>query len=99
MLYVIWATDAPNSWEKRKATRPAHIERMKPLLEAGRVVLAGPMPAVDSPEPGDAGMTGSLIVLEFDSLEAATEWANADPYVKAGVYTKVEVKPFIQALP
>ncbi len=99
MLYAIWASDASDSWEQRKATRPAHVERLKALVEQGRLVLAGPNPAIDSTDPGDAGMTGSLIVAEFDSLEAAQSWADADPYVAAGVYAHAEVKPFIKALP
>jgi len=99
MLYAIWATDTADSWEKRKATRPAHLDRLKPLIDEGRVIIGGPMPAVDSTDPGDAGMTGSLLVIEFASLQAAQAWADADPYVTAGVYASVEVKPFIQVVP
>lgn len=99
MLYAIWAQDVENSLEKRQATRPDHVIRLKALLDEGRLVIAGPMPAVDSSDPGEAGMTGSLIVAEFTSLEAAQDWAQADPYVAAGVYEQVSIKPFIQALP
>ena len=99
MLYAIMFTDAPDSLEKRKAARPAHLERVNKLLEAGRLVVAGPHPAIDSPDPGDAGYTGSLILAEFESLEAAGEWAEADPYIAAGVYVDVVIKPFRQVLP
>ena len=99
MLYAIWAEDVPNSLEKRMSARPDHVARLKQLLEEGRLVLAGPMPAVDSSDPGEAGMTGSLIVAEFTSLEAAQAWADADPYIKAGVYQQVSVKPYIKVLP
>jgi uncharacterized protein YciI len=99
MLYVIWAQDVENSLEKRLATRPDHVARLKQLLEQGRLIIAGPMPAVDSPDPGEAGMTGSMIVAEFASLDAAKEWAQDDPYVAAGVYAQVSVKPYIKVLP
>jgi uncharacterized protein YciI len=99
MLYVIWAQDVENSLEKRLATRPDHVARLKQLLEQGRLIIAGPMPAVDSPDPGEAGMTGSMIVAEFTSLDAAKEWAQDDPYVAAGVYAQVSVKPYIKVLP
>ncbi|MBK5000389.1 YciI family protein [Pseudomonas sp. S31] len=99
MLYAIIASDVANSLEKRLAARPAHIERLQQLKAEGRVVLAGPHPAIDSNDPGDAGFSGSLIVAEFDSLAAAQAWADADPYVAAGVYDKVIVKPFKQVLP
>lgn len=99
MLYAIWAQDVENSLEKRVAARPDHVARLKALLEAGRLIIAGPMPAVDSTDPGEAGMTGSLIVAEFVSLEAAQDWAQQDPYLRAGVYEQVSVKPFIKALP
>lgn len=99
MLYAIIASDVANSLEKRLAARPAHIERLQQLKAAGRVVLAGPHPAIDSNDPGDAGFSGSLIVAEFDSLAAAQAWADADPYIAAGVYDKVVVKPFKQVLP
>ena len=99
MLYAIIATDVANSLEKRLSVRPAHVERLKALQAEGRLVIAGPHPAVDSNDPGDAGFTGSLIVAEFDSLVAAQAWAEADPYVAAGVYEKVTVKPFKKVLP
>lgn len=99
MLYVIWAQDVPNSLEKRMAARPDHVARLKTLVEDGRLVIAGPMPAVDSSDPGEAGMTGSMIVAEFQSLEAAQAWADADPYIAAGVYQQVTVKPYIKVLP
>ena len=93
------AEDAPNSLEKRLAHRPAHLERIAALNNAGRLLLAGPFPAIDSNDPGPAGFTGSLIVAEFDTLEAATAWANTDPFVDAGVYAHVSVKPFRKTLP
>ncbi len=99
MLYAVWAQDVEQSLEKRLAARPDHVARLKALVDEGRLVLAGPMPAVDSPDPGEAGMTGSLIVAEFASLEAAQSWAQDDPYIAAGVYEQVSVKPFIKALP
>ena len=99
MLYAIIATDVANSLEKRLAARPAHLERLQQLKAEGRVVLAGPHPAVDSNDPGAAGFSGSLVVAEFDSLVAAQAWADADPYVTAGVYANVVVKPFKQVLP
>ena len=99
MLYAIIASDVENSLEQRLAARPAHIERLQQLKAEGRVVLAGPHPAVDSNDPGAAGFSGSLIVAEFDSLAAAQAWAHADPYVAAGVYAQVVVKPFKQVLP
>ncbi|WP_339468736.1 YciI family protein [Pseudomonas capeferrum] len=99
MLYAIIASDVANSLEKRLAARPAHIERLQQLKAEGRVVLAGPHPAIDSNDPGEAGFSGSLIVAEFDSLAAAQAWANADPYIAAGVYDNVIVKPFKQVLP
>ncbi len=89
MLYMICATDVADSLEKRLAARPAHLERLNALKDAGRLVMAGPFPAVDSPDPGPAGFTGSLVVAEFDSLEAAQAWAEADPYIEAGVYESV----------
>lgn len=94
MLYVILAEDVPGSLEKRLANRPAHLERLKALQDAGHMILAGPFPAIDSPDPGPAGFTGSLIVAEFHSLEDAQTWADADPFVAAGVYAAVTVKPF-----
>ncbi len=99
MLYAIIATDRGDSLEARMAARPAHLTRMEALKAQGRVILAGPHPAIDSPDPGPNGFTGSLLVIEFDSLEAAKSWASEDPYVKAGVYAQVEVKPFIQVIP
>lgn len=99
MLYAIVATDVANSLEKRLAARPAHLERLNAMKAEGRIVLAGPMPAVDSIDPGTAGFTGSLIVAEFESLKDAQAWADADPYVVAGVYAGVVVKPFKQVLP
>lgn len=99
MLYAIVAEDAPGSLTKRLAARPAHLERLKALQDAGRLVLAGPMPAIDSPDPGPAGFSGSLIVAEFPSLADAQAWADADPYVAAGVYARVTVRPFKKVLP
>jgi hypothetical protein len=99
MLYAIVGTDVPNSLEKRLSVRPAHVERLTALKEQGRMVLAGPNPAIDSNDPGAAGFTGSLIVAEFESLAAAQAWADADPYIGAGVYANVSVKPFKQVLP
>lgn len=94
MYYAIISEDIENSLELRMKTRPAHIERLKKLHEQGRVLLVGPHPAIDSEDPGEAGFTGSLIVASFDSLEDAKAWADDDPYLKAGVYQKVVVKPF-----
>ena len=99
MLYAIIASDVANSLEARLAARPAHLARLNALKDAGRLVLAGPHPAVDSNDPGQAGFSGSLIVAEFDSLAAARAWADADPYCAAGVYADVVVKPFRQTLP
>jgi uncharacterized protein len=99
MLYVINSEDAPNSLEKRIVSRPSHLKRIKALQNEGRLVLAGPYPAIDSSDPGPAGFTGSLIVAEFMSLEAARAWADADPYVISGVYTKITVRPFKKVLP
>lgn len=99
MLYAIIATDVANSLEKRLAARPAHIERLQELKAEGRIVLAGPHPAIDSNDPGEAGFSGSLIVAEFETLAAAQAWADADPYIAAGVYDQVLVKPFKQVLP
>ena len=99
MLYAIVATDVANSLEARMAARPAHLERLQQLKAEGRIVLAGPNPAIDSNDPGAAGFSGSLIVAEFESLSAAKAWAEVDPYVAAGVYASVSVKPFKQVLP
>ncbi|HET7060683.1 MAG TPA: YciI family protein [Nitrosospira sp.] len=99
MLYVINGEDVPDSLEKRMPARSAHLARIKALQEEGRLILAGPYPAIDSLDPGPAGFSGSLIVAEFDSLEAAHEWARSDPYVAAGVYADLTVKPFKKVLP
>ncbi len=99
MLYAIIAEDSVDSLEKRLATRPAHIERLNALKDAGRLVLAGPHPAIDSETPGSAGFSGSLIIAEFPSMEDAQRWADQDPYVAAAVYKKVTVKPFKKVLP
>jgi hypothetical protein len=99
MLYAIIATDVANSLESRLAARPAHLARLEQLKTEGRLILAGPHPAIDSNDPGPAGFSGSLIVAEFESLRAAEQWANADPYRAAGVYAQVVVKPFKRVLP
>jgi len=99
MLYAIIAEDTPNSLEKRLAARPEHLARLQALQAAGKLLLAGPFPAIDSTDPGPAGYSGSLIMAEFESLETATAWANADPFVTAGVYGNVTVKPFRKTLP
>jgi len=99
MWYAIIAEDTPNSLEKRLSARPEHLARLNALQNAGRLLLAGPFPAIDSTDPGPAGFTGSLIIAEFSSLEDATEWANQDPFVSAGVYQQVTVKPFRKTLP
>ena len=99
MLYMIVGIDTENSLEKRLSVRPDHVARLKALQNEGRLVMAGPNPAIDTTDPGEAGFTGSLIVAEFESLEAASAWANDDPYIKAGVYQDVMVKPFIKVLP
>ena len=99
MLYAIISQDVANSLQKRLSARAEHIERLLLLKEQGRLILAGPHPAIDNEDPGPAGFTGSLIVAEFDSLEEAQTWADNDPYIKAGVYDTVNVKPFKQVLP
>ncbi|RKR06739.1 hypothetical protein C7446_0734 [Kushneria sinocarnis] len=99
MIYAIYSTDVENSTPLRQQARPEHLARLEQLRDEGRLVLAGPLPAVDSNDPGDAGFTGSLVVAEFESLEAAQQWADADPYVAAGVYAEVTVKPFRRVLP
>lgn len=99
MLYAVISEDVENSLEKRKGARPAHLERLQALKAEGRLVLAGPCPAVDADDPAEAGFTGSLIVAEFESLEDAIAWADADPYIDAGVYAAVKVKPFKKVLP
>ena len=99
MLYAIIAQDIDHSLEKRLTARPAHLERLQALQAEGRLVLAGPLPAIDSPDPGPAGFSGSLIVAEFGSLDDAQAWAEADPYQTAGVYAQVNVKPFKKVFP
>ena len=99
MLYAIFGRDVVDSLPRRRETRPAHLERLKLLQAEGRLFAAGPLPAIDSPDPGPAGFVGSLIVAEFASLEAARAWADADPYLAAGVYKSVEVHPYIKVLP
>lgn len=99
MFYMIRGTDVPDSLAKRQSVRPAHLTRLEQLRDAGRLLLAGPFPAIDSPDPGPAGFRGSLIVAEFESLDDARAWAEADPYVAAGVYAEVDVQPFRKVLP
>jgi uncharacterized protein len=99
MLYMIVGHDVPESLERRMAARPEHLARLEALRDAGRLLLAGPLPAVDSVDPGPAGFTGSLIVAEFPSLDEARAWADADPYVKTGVFSEVLVRPFKRVLP
>ena len=99
MLYVIVGEDVPSSLDKRLSARPAHLLRLKDLQDGGKLLMAGPFPAIDSVDPGPAGFSGSLIVAEFASLTAAQAWADADPYVAAGVYAQVSVKPFKKVFP
>ena len=99
MLYVIIGEDTPGTLDQRLAARPEHVARLQALQAEGRLILAGPCPAIDSPDPGPAGFSGSVIVAEFASLGEAQTWANADPYVAAGVYAKVTIKPFKKVLP
>ena len=99
MYYAIISEDVNNSLPLRKQARPAHIARLEALRDEGRLLVAGPHPALDTTEPGDAGFTGSLVIAEFASLNEAREWADADPYVDAGVYQRVTVKPFKAVLP
>jgi uncharacterized protein YciI len=99
MIYAIISQDVPDSGPLRATARPKHIERLEALKNAGRLILAGPCPAIDSNDPGPAGFTGSLVVAEFDNLAAAQQWADADPYVAGGVYADVVVKPFKHVLP
>lgn len=99
MLYAIIGRDAPNSLAIRRRVRAAHLARMQQLVDTGRIALAGPFPAIDSADPGDAGYAGSLIVAEFESLEAAREWIGADPYMTEGVFASCEVLPFLRVLP
>ena len=99
MYYAILCEDVENSLAMRQAARPAHLERIQHLVDEGRLLAAGPHPALDTEDPGEAGFTGSLIIAEFPSLEAATAWADSDPYVDAGVFSKVTVKPYKLVLP
>jgi uncharacterized protein YciI len=94
MWYVIFSQDIENSLQKRLSVREQHLQRLKSLQEQGRLLTAGPMPAIDSENPGEAGFTGSTVIAQFDSLEQAQTWANQDPYIEAGVYQNVIVKPF-----
>ena len=99
MFYMIRGEDRPDALAARLAARPAHLARLQTLQDEGRLLLAGPCPAIDSPDPGPAGFTGSLIVAEFTDLAAARAWAEADPYVAAGVYAQVSVQPFKKVFP
>ncbi|MCG6200306.1 YciI family protein [Psychromonas antarctica] len=99
MLYIIFSQDVKSSLALRQQSRPAHLARLQTLNEQGRLLVAGPMPAMDNENPGEAGFTGSTVIAEFDSLQAAQVWADADPYVYAGVYAQVIVKPFKKVLP
>jgi len=99
MYYAIMAEDVENSLENRLKSRPDHLARLEQLKQQGKLFAAGPLPAIDSEEPGEAGFTGSLVIAEFDSLEAAKAWADADPYFAAGVYKTVTVKPYKKVLP
>ncbi len=99
MLYAIIGEDVHNSLEKRLDARPAHLQRLQMLKDEGRLVLAGPHPSIDSADPGPAGFSGTLVVAEFQSLEAAQQWADTDPYVAAGVFARVTVKPFRRVMP
>jgi uncharacterized protein YciI len=99
MLYVITGKDAPDGLERRKQLRPQHLERARRLVEEGRMAIAGPCPAIDSPDPGPAGFSGSVIIAEFASLDDARAWAAADPYVTGGVFESWDVRPFIRVLP
>ncbi|WP_094751757.1 YciI family protein [Psychromonas sp. CD1] len=99
MLYIIFSEDIKNSLALRITTRDAHLARLQTLLEQNRLVVAGPNPAIDNNDPGEAGFTGSTVIAEFNSLEEAQSWADADPYQKAGVYASVRIKPFKQVLP
>ena len=99
MFYAIIAEDKPDTLKARLEARPDHLARLIALKDAGRLLIAGPHPAIDSEDPGEAGFTGSLVVAEFDSLDAAQSWANDDPYISAGVYAKVTVKPYKKVLP
>lgn len=99
MYYLIKGSDHPDSLAKRQAARPDHLKRLRDLLDDGRLMLAGPIPAIDAEDPGPAGFSGSVIIAEFDSLDDARAWADADPYVAAGVYASVTVEPFRKVLP
>ncbi|HWQ95640.1 MAG TPA: YciI family protein [Gammaproteobacteria bacterium] len=99
MFYAIFGEDAPNSLERRMAARSDHLQRLTRLRDEGRLLLAGPHPAIDSEDPGPAGFSGSLVVAEFPSLRDAEDWANADPYLSSGVYQRITVKPFKKVLP
>lgn len=99
MWYAIISQDVSDSLSKRQSVRAAHLERLQALKDAGRLLIAGPHPAIDSEQPGDAGFSGSLVVAEFASLAEAQTWADADPYIAAGVYAQVQVKPFLKVLP
>ena len=99
MWYVITGTDAADALAIRKRVRPAHLARAQALVDAGRMLVAGPCPAIDSPDPGPAGFTGSVIIAEFESLAAAQDWIAADPYVTEGVFESFEVRPFVKVLP
>lgn len=99
MWYVIYSEDVENSLALRKQTRVAHLERIQLLVDQGRILVAGPCPAIDNEDPGEAGFTGSLVIAEFNSLEEAQKWADTDPYATAGVYQKVVVKPYKKVLP
>jgi uncharacterized protein YciI len=99
MWYVIYAEDIENSLSKRMAARPAHLERIQTLVDQGRILVAGPTPAVDSEDPAEAGFTGSLIIAQFESLTEAEAWADSDPYVTSGVFKSVTVKPYKKVLP
>ena len=99
MLYVIFSEDVPDSAARRAAARPRHLARLEALRNEGRLILAGPCPAIDATDPGPAGFTGSMVVAEFDNLGAAQHWASTDPYIEAGVYANVIIKPFKRVLP
>ena len=99
MWYAIISEDVDNSLDKRLQARPAHLERLQDLKNDGRLFVAGPHPAIDAMDPGEAGFTGSLVIAEFDNLTDAQQWADADPYIDAGVYKQVTVKPFKKVLP
>jgi uncharacterized protein YciI len=99
MLYMIRGVDAEDSLSRRAGSRDAHLARLKALLDEGRLILAGPLPAIDAEDPGPAGFVGSLVVAEFPSLEEAQRWADADPYLQVGAWTRAEVQPFRQVLP